>query len=332
MHNPLIFSGNANRPLAEEIARHLGVTLGRALVSTFKDGETQVDVGDSVREGDVFVVQSTCPPVNDHLMELLLMMDAMRRASAHRMTAVVPYFGYSRQEKRSKGREPISAKLVANLMATAGAAHVLTIDLTAPAIEGFFDIPVDNLGAGRILADYCLDKFSLCDAVVVSPDVGGVDRANKFRRMIGTQAELAVVFKEHPEAETIEMMGMVGEVKGKTAIIVDDIISTGATLIKAAELLIERGASKIYACATHPVFAEGAIEGINDSAIEKVIVTNSIPVPRDQCGAKIEVTSVASLLADAITSIHEGHTMSGLYKKLKARPTGGKEGNDALSG
>jgi ribose-phosphate pyrophosphokinase len=332
MRSPLIFTGNANRPLAEEIARHLGVAMGRALVSTFKDGETQVDVGDSVREGDVFIIQPTCPPVNDNLMEVLLMMDAMRRASAHRMTAVVPYYGYSRQEKRSTGREPISAKLVANLMATAGADHLLTIDLTAPAIEGFFDIPVDNLGAGRILADYCLGKFSLCDAVVVSPDVGGVDRANKFRQMIGTRAELAVVFKEHPEAETTEVLGMVGEVAGKTAIIVDDIISTGSTLTKAAELLIERGALKVYACATHPVFAKGAIERINDSAIEKVIVTDSIPVPRDQCGAKIEVASVASLLAEAITCIEEGRTISTLYKKLAARPIESKGGSDALSG
>ncbi len=332
MHSPLIFSGNANRPLAEEIARHLGVTLGRALVSTFKDGETQVDVSDSVRERDVFIIQPTCPPVNDHLMELLIMMDAMRRASARRMTAVVPYFGYSRQEKRSKGREPISAKLVANLMATAGADHLLTIDLTAPAIEGFFDIPVDNLGAGRILAEYCLKNLSPRDAVVVSPDVGGVDRANKFRQMMGAQAELAVVFKEHPKAEMTEMLGMVGEVKGKTAIIVDDIISSGATLTQAAELLIERGASKVYACATHPVFAKGAIERINDSAIEKVIVTDSIPVPQNQCGAKIKVASVAPLLADAITSIHEGRTMSDLYKKLKAKPIEDKGGNDALSG
>lgn len=332
MYSPLIFSGNANRPLAEEIARHLGVTLGRALVSTFKDGETQVDVGDSVRERDVFIIQPTCPPVNDNLMELLIMMDAMRRASARRMTAVVPYFGYSRQEKRSKGREPISAKLVANLMATAGADHLLTIDLTAPAIEGFFDIPVDNLGAGRILAEYCLKNLSPRDAVVVSPDVGGVDRANKFRQMIGAQAELAVVFKEHPKAEMTEMLGMVGEVKGKTAIIVDDIISSGATLTQAAELLIERGASKVYACATHPVFAKGAIERINDSAIEKVIVTDSIPVPQNQCGAKIKVASVAPLLADAITSIHEGRTMSDLYKKLKAKPIEDKGGSDALSG
>jgi len=332
MHGPLIFSGNANRPLAEEIARHLGVTLGRALVSTFKDGETQVDVSDSVRERDVFIIQPTCPPVNDHLMELLIMMDAMRRASARRMTAVVPYFGYSRQEKRSKGREPISAKLVANLMATAGADHLLTIDLTAPAIEGFFDIPVDNLGTGRILAEYCLKNLSPRDAVVVSPDVGGVDRANKFRQMMGAQAELAVVFKEHPKAEMTEMLGMVGEVKGKTAIIVDDIISSGATLTQAAELLIERGASKVYACATHPVFAKGAIERINDSAIEKVIVTDSIPVPQNQCGAKIKVASVAPLLADAITSIHEGRTMSDLYKKLKAKPIEDKGGNDALSG
>jgi len=332
VHSPLIFTGNANRPLAEAIARQLGITVGRALVSTFQDGETQVDVADSVRDGDVFIIQPTCPPVNDNLMELLIMMDAMHRASARRMTAVVPYYGYSRQEKRSKGREPISAKLVANLMATAGADHVLTMDLTAPAIEGFFDIPVDNLGAGRILAEYCLENFSHSDAVVVSPDVGGVNRANKFRQMIGTQAELAVIFKEHPEAETTEMLGMVGEVTGKTAIIVDDIISTGATLTKAAELLIERGASKVYACATHPVFAEGAIERINDSVIETVLVTDSIPVPRDQCGTKIKVASVASLLADAITSIHEGRTMADLYKKLKARPIKGRGGNDALSG
>ena len=325
MHSPLIFTGNANRPLAEEIARHLGVTVGRALVSTFKDGETWVDVADSVRHGDVFIIQPTCPPVNDHLMELLTMMDAMHRASARQMTAVVPYYGYSRQEKRSKGREPISAKLVANLMATAGADRVLTVDLTAPAIEGFFDIPVDNLRAGRILATYCLDHFPLCDAVVVSPDVGGVERANKFRQMTGTQAELAVVFKEHPEAETTEMMGMVGEVKGKTAIILDDIISSGDTIIKAAELLVERGASKIYVCATHPVFAEGAIERIHDSAIEKVVVTDSIPVPRDQCGAKIEVASVAPLLAEAIACIHEGRSMSTLYKRLKARPMESKE-------
>jgi ribose-phosphate pyrophosphokinase len=325
MHSPLIFSGNANRPLAEEIARHLGVTVGRALVSTFKDGETWVDVADSVRHGDVFIIQPTCPPVNNHLMELLIMMDAMHRASALQMTAVVPYYGYSRQEKRSKGREPISAKLAANLMATAGADRVLTMDLTAPAIEGFFDIPVDNLRAGRILADYCLENFSPRDAVVVSPDVGGVERANKFRQMTGTQAELAVVFKEHPEAETTEMMGMVGEVKGKTAIILDDIISTGDTIIKAAELLIERGASKIYVCATHPVFAEGAIERINDSAIEKVVVTDSIPVPRDQCGSKIEIASVAPLLAEAIACIHEGRSMSTLYKRLKARPIESKE-------
>jgi ribose-phosphate pyrophosphokinase len=325
MHSPLIFTGNANRPLAEEIARHLEVAVGRALVSTFKDGETWVDVGDSVRDGDVFIIQPTCPPVNDHLMELLIMMDAMHRASARQMTAVVPYYGYSRQEKRSKGREPISAKLVANLMATAGADRVLTMDLTAPAIEGFFDIPVDNLRAGWILATHCLDHFPLRDAVVVSPDVGGVERANKFRQMTGTQAELAVVFKEHPEAETTEMMGMVGEVKGKTAIILDDIISSGDTIIKAAELLVERGASKIYVCATHPVFAEGAIERIHDSVIEKVVVTDSIPVPQDQCGAKIEVASVAPLLAEAIACIHEGRSMSTLYKRLKARPIESKE-------
>jgi ribose-phosphate pyrophosphokinase len=320
MHSPLIFTGNANRPLAEEIARHLGVTVGRALVSTFKDGETQVDVADSVRDGDVFIIQPTCPPVNDHVMELLIMMDAMHRASARRITAVVPYYGYSRQEKRTKGREPISAKLVANLMATAGANRVLTMDLTAPAIEGFFDIPVDNLRAGRILATYCLDHFSPRDPVVVSPDVGGVDRANKFRQMIGTRADLAVVFKEHPETGTTEMRGMVGEVRGKTAIILDDIISTGNTIIKAAELLIERGALQILVFATHPVFAEGAIGRIHESPIEQVIVTDSIPVPQEQCGTKIKVASVAPLLAEAIACIHEGRTMSSLYKRFRPKP------------
>jgi ribose-phosphate pyrophosphokinase len=325
MHSPLIFTGNANRPLAEEIARHLGGAVGQAIVSTFQDGETWVDVADSVRHGDVFIIQPTSPPVNDHLMELLIMMDAMHRASALQITAVVPYYGYSRQEKRSKGREPISAKLAANLMATAGADRVLTIDLTAPAIEGFFDIPVDNLRAGRILATYCLDHLPIRDAVVVSPDVGGVDRANRFRQIIGTKADLAVVFKEHPEAETTEMRGMVGEVTGKTAIILDDIISTGDTIIEATELLIERGASEIYVCATHPVFAEGAIERIHDSAIEKVIVTDSIPVPRDRCGTKIEVASVAPLLAEAISCIHEGRTMSSLYKMFRPKPIVSKE-------
>ncbi|NTV64914.1 MAG: ribose-phosphate pyrophosphokinase, partial [Oscillochloris sp.] len=240
----LVFSGNANEALAREIATSLRIGLGRTLVGQFKNGETRVKLHDNVRGCDVFVVQPTCSPVDHHLMELLLLIDALRRASAARVTAVIPYYGYAKQEKKTSGREPISAKLVANLIRTAGADRVLTMDLHAPAIEGFFDIPVDHLQAAQMLADY-IRGLNLPNPVVVSPDAGGVGRANRFRERIG--AGLAIIAKQRPEPDIAEVLEMVGEVEGKTAIIVDDMISTGGTLVEAAHALLERGARSVYA-------------------------------------------------------------------------------------
>ncbi len=306
----LIFSGNANRALAQEIANSLRMNLGRALVGQFKNGETRIKLEDNVRGCDVFAVQSTCSPVDHHLMELLLMIDAMRRASAARVTAVIPYYGYAKQEKKTTGREPISAKLVANLIRTAGADRVLTMDLHAPAIEGFFDIPVDHLQAGPMLADY-FQRLNLANPVVVSPDAGGVGRANRFRERIG--AGLAIIAKQRPEPDTAEVIEMVGEVEGKTAIIVDDMISTGGTLVEAAQTLKERGARAVYACATHGVFAANAIEIMADSHITETIITNTIPLARNGDGARVHVHSVAPLFAEAIMRIHKDLSLSALF-------------------
>jgi ribose-phosphate pyrophosphokinase len=306
-----IFTGNANPDLAAEIARHLGIPLGQALVSTFSDGEVRVRIKDSVRGSDVFVIQPTCPPVNHHLMELLIMMDALRRASVERITAVIPYFGYARQERKAAGREPISAKLVANLITTAGANRVLAVDLHAPAIEGFFDIPVDHLRASPILADY-LQGLSLPDPVVVAPDAGAVDRAVKLGNRLA--ASLAVLLKHRPEPDVSEVRGLVGEVAGKTAILVDDLISTGRTLIESAEFLLERGARAVYACAVHPVFAGKTLERIAASPLTQVIVTDTIPLPKGGPQGKIVVRSVAPLLAQAIQRIHEHRSMSELFR------------------
>ncbi|MFQ6059234.1 MAG: ribose-phosphate diphosphokinase [Anaerolineae bacterium] len=306
-----IFTGNANPSLAEEIARHLGIPLGQATVSTFSDGEVRVRIEENVRGSDVFVVQPTCAPVDHHLMELLIMIDALRRASAHRITAVIPYYGYARQERKTAGREPISARLVANLITTAGADRVLTVDLHAPAIEGFFDIPVDHLRAGPILADY-FQKLSLPAPVVVAPDEGGVDRAVKFRDRL--RVPLAIIAKHRPQPEAAKILEMVGDVAGRTAIIVDDIISTGATLIEAVDSLLQRGARAVYAAAVHPVFSANAVERIRASALEKVVVTNTIPVPAEERGEKIEVLSVAHLLAQAIQRIHEHRSVSELFR------------------
>ncbi|MCG8348460.1 MAG: ribose-phosphate pyrophosphokinase, partial [Chloroflexales bacterium] len=269
----LVFSGNANRALAQDIAGCLRMGLGRALVGSFKNGETRIKLEDNVRGCDVFVIQSTCSPVDHNLMELLLIIDALRRASAARVTAVIPYYAYAKQEKKTTGREPISAKLVSNMICTAGADRILTMDLHAPAIEGFFDIPVDHLQAGPLLADYIKD-LNLPDPVIVSPDVGGVGRANRFRERIG--AGLAIIAKHRPEPDTVEVIEMVGDVEGKTAIIIDDMISTGGTLIEAANALIERKARAVYACATHSIFAAAAIQLITKSQIVETIVTNTI--------------------------------------------------------
>ncbi len=305
-----IFSASANRPLAQEIASYLNLNLGRVIVGEFKNGETRIKIDENVRGSDVFVVQPTCTPVNQHLMELLLLIDALRRSSAERVTAVIPYYGYAKQEKKTTGREPISAKLVANLIRTAGADRVLTMDLHAPAIEGFFDIPVDHLQAGPLLAEH-FRMLNLPDPVVVSPDAGGVGRANAFRERIG--AGLAIIAKQRPQPDSVEMLEMVGDVDGKTAIIVDDMISTGGTLAQAAQALKDRGARDVYACATHGIFAGNAHAVIGESVLVETIVTNTIPSSDEARQARIRSMSVAPLFAEAIMRIHKDLSLSALF-------------------
>ncbi len=310
-HAILVFGGSSNLPLAQEICEALGITLGRSLVTTFKNEETRVRIEENVRGADVFVIQSTCSPVDHHIMELLLMIDALRRASADRVTAVIPYYGYAKQEKKTAGREPISAKLVANLIATAGADRVVAMDLHAAAIEGFFDIPVDHLRANPIMADAFQRRLGHDDVVVVSPDSGGVTRALDFSLRVG--GHLAIIAKQRPQPDMAEVLEMVGDVRGRTTVIVDDMISTGGTLIEAADMLLERGAAEVYACATHGILAGGAPGLIQDSRIRKVITTNTIPLTDGARRDKIEQISVAPLLAEAIRRIHRRESVSELF-------------------
>lgn len=305
-----VFSGNANPALADAIMRFLGMPPGRAIVGTFKNGETRVKLDENVRGSDVFVIQSMQPPVNHHLMELLIVIDAVRRSSAARITAVIPYYGYARQEKKMSGREPISAKLVANLLVTAGAQRILTIDLHAPAIEGFFDIPVDHLRAAPLLAEYFRGQ-ALENVVVVSPDAGGVGRAEDFRIRIG--AELAIIAKKRPKPDQPAVIEMVGEVEGKTAVIVDDMIGTGGTLVEATATLMARGANAVYACAVHPLFSEGAARKMRESGLRRAIVTDTVPLHDAERDSAIEVLSVAPLLAEAIMRIHKDLSVSALF-------------------
>lgn len=310
-NNIKIFTGNSNIPLAEEIASHLGMTLGQGYASTFSNGETRVSIEETVRGCDVYIVQSLSNPVDHHIMELLIMMDAMKRASAGRITAVIPYFAYARQDRKTRPREPISAKLLANLITVAGANRVITMDLHAGQIQGFFDIPVDPLQASPILAEYIKNNLNLDNSVVVSPDVGGVARARAFASRL--HLPIAIIDKRRPAPNESEVMYIVGDVKGKTCIVIDDMIDTGGTLIKGADALLEEGAIEVYACATHPVFSGNAIENIKKSHIKKVIVTNTIRLDKEQLCDKIEVLSVAKLFAEAIDRVHNNRSVSELF-------------------
>lgn len=303
-----IFGGNGNRELAEEIAAQIPLSMGKAFVGTFKNGESRIRLEENVRGGDIFIVQSICHPVNHHIMELAFMIDAVRRSSAGRVTAVIPYYAYARQEKKMSGREPISAKIIAKFIEAAGAHRVLTIDLHAPAIEGFFEMPVDHLRAGPLLAEH-FRRMRLSDITVVSPDPGGVSRASDFRNRLG--GNLAIIAKQRPDVDVVESVEMVGDVAGRTAIIVDDMISTGSTLVEAANLIMERGAKEVYACAVHGLFAGNALELIANSPLKKVVVTNTYPV--SSAAKNVEILTVAPMIAEAIMRIHKNLSISVMF-------------------
>ena len=308
--NLKVFSLNSNRGLAEEIVKHLGVELGKSSVSRFSDGEIQINIEESIRGSEVFVIQSTSEPVNEHLMELLIMIDALKRASAATINIVMPYYGYARQDRKARAREPITAKLVANLLETAGATRVIAIDLHAPQIQGFFDIPVDQLMAVPILANYFNEK-QLSDVVVVSPDHGGVTRARRLADRLKTP--IAIIDKRRPRPNVAEVMNIIGDIDGKTAIIIDDIIDTAGTITLAADALIEKGAKEVYACCTHPVLSGPAIERIERSNIKELVVTNTIALPEEKKIPKITQLSIAPLLSEAIIRVYERQSVSTLF-------------------
>ncbi|HHU77595.1 MAG: ribose-phosphate diphosphokinase [Caldicoprobacterales bacterium] len=308
-----IFAGNSNVELAREITRYVGVPMGNSRVSKFSDGEISVDIYETVRGSDVFVVQSTSSPVNTNLMELLIMIDAFKRASAAQVTAVIPYYGYARQDRKVKARDPITAKLVADLITTAGADRVLTMDLHAAQIQGFFDIPVDNLFSMPLFVRYFADKgFVGDDTVVVSPDLGSVTRARNFAHKLNTP--LAIIDKRRPRPNVAEVMNIIGDVKGKRAILIDDMIDTAGTIQQGARALVEMGGAKeVYACAAHAVLSGPAIERIVDSPIKELVVTNSIPLAPEKQVDKIRILSIAPLFAEAMERIYEGLPVSILF-------------------
>jgi ribose-phosphate pyrophosphokinase len=311
-----IFCGTANQPLADEVCAFLGLTRGQALVTRFADGEAYVQIQENVRGADVFVMQPTCRPVDQHLMELLLMIDALKRASARRITAVIPYYGYARQDRKDKPRAPISSKLVADVLTTAGAHRALIVDLHAPQLQGFFNIPVDHLFASPVLVDH-FKKLDLPNLTVVSPDAGGVERARFFAKKV--DAALAIMDKRRVEANVAEVMNVIGDVEGRTCLIIDDLIDTAGTLAKTASALMENGATQVYACASHPVLSGPAVENISESCIKEVVVTNTIPLSpaaraaTTERGGKITVLSIAGLIGRAIQSIHEETSVSRLF-------------------
>jgi len=308
-----IFTGNSNPALEREVCEHLGVHLGQAEVGRFPDGEVMVEVRENVRGGDCFVLQSICTPPNDNLMELLLLMDALRRASAKRITAVIPYFGYARQDRKVAPRVPISAKLVADVITAAGALRVLTVDLHAGQIQGFFNIPVDNLYAMPVLIQYLRKRLEGRRVSVVSPDAGGVERARAFARRLN--ANLAIIDKRRPRASEVAEMQLVGEVRDCSALLVDDMIDTGGTITEAAKVVMNAGATEVLACATHPILSDPACERLNKSCLKELITTNTIPL-RAKAQAELgslKVLSVASLIAEAIRRIHNEESVSSLF-------------------
>jgi ribose-phosphate pyrophosphokinase len=309
-----LFTGNSNRGLAEAISGHVGVPLGGAEIGRFSDGEVQVEITENVRGGDVFVIQSICTPTNDNLMELLLMLDAFKRASAKRITAVIPYYGYARQDRKVSPRTPITAKLVADLLTAAGVTRVVAIDLHAGQIQGFFGMPFDHLYANRVVLDYLQPKFRETHPVLVSPDAGGVERARAYAKRLN--ADLAIIDKrrERDVANISEVMHIIGEVKGRDCIILDDMIDTAGTLCNAAKALANEGARRVFAAATHGVLSGDAVQRIKGSVLEEVVITDTIPLrPGAAETGKFKVLSVASLLGEAITRIHKGDSVTSLF-------------------
>jgi ribose-phosphate pyrophosphokinase len=309
-----ILTGNANPKLAADIAAYLGMSLSEMEVSRFSDGEIRVKVNESVRGADVFVVQPTCPPASDNVMELLIIIDALKRASARRIVAVVPYYGYARQEKKAGGREPITARLMADLLTVAGAHRILAVDMHVPSIQGFFNLPVDHLNAGPLLAGYFITRgFADANTVVVSPDVGGVGAARAVADRL--DASLAIIAKRRPQPNQAEIMEVIGDLNGKRAIFFDDMIDTAGSLVSGARAVAERGAADICACATHGIFSDDAILRLADSPIREVVVTDTIPLAPERRIEKIKVLSVAPLLAEAIRRVHEDASVSSLFDR-----------------
>lgn len=314
--NIVLISGNSNVPLSEEISLLLDIPLCATEIKKFADGEISVRITESIRGKDVFILQSACPPVNDNLMELLIIIDALKRASAGRINVVMAYYGYSRQDRKDRSRVPITAKLVADLISVAGADRVISVDLHADQIQGFFDIPLDRLQAMPIIADYILEhKFDLNKLVVVSPDVGSVKRSRALAERIGVP--IAIIDKRRPKENIAEVMNIIGEVNGKDVIMIDDIIDTGGTLVGAAEALKKLGAEHIFAACTHALLSGPAIERIKNSPIDKLVATNTVPLPDEKNIDKIEIVSIAELLAKAIQRIHEGKSVSILFSNGK---------------
>ncbi|MGY3778696.1 ribose-phosphate diphosphokinase [Isobaculum melis] len=309
-----IFALNSNKPLAEKIAKAVGVELGKLAVDQFSDGEIRINIEESIRGAHVYIVQSTSNPVNDNLMEMLIMIDALRRASAKTINLVIPYYGYARQDRKARSREPITSKLVANMLVAAGATRILTLDLHAAQIQGFFDIPVDHLMGAPLLADYFLEKgiAHSDDVVVVSPDHGGVTRARKMAEYL--KAPIAIIDKRRPKANVAEVMNIIGNVEGKKCILIDDLIDTAGTITLAAKALEEAGATAVYACCTHPVLSGPALERIEASPIKELVVTDSIYLPEERKCPKIVEVTVGDLMGDAIKRIHENKSVSPLFE------------------